>query len=208
MWARPAPRAPLAVFYGRKHADDPPDGSVVAGAGPDARTRGRGAESRAQRGWRFATGRRAWGGALRRMRRQRGRRVEQTKPHHRPRTFLGLLRHPRQSVDGIIRSNTGGIPRDKARNNTFRQTLRGRAHPTRRRTLQTAHPQTPRSSLTTHRTAQSKEPRHRTALRYRTRHRPHRRARHRGSLLPPPASRLDDDPSRGVLPAKQSNRLG
>ena len=37
-------------------------------------------------------------------------------PHHEPRC-PGLLRHPRQSVVGIIRAIRGGIPRNKAGNN-------------------------------------------------------------------------------------------
>ena len=39
-------------------------------------------------------------------------------PPHRERRYPGLLRHPRKSVDGIVRSNHGVIPRDKAENNT------------------------------------------------------------------------------------------
>ena len=52
------------------------------------------------------------------------------------------------------------------------------------------------------------KPRRRPALRRRTRHRKHRTTRHGRALHSPPARRFDDDPSRRVLPAQQSNRLG
>ena len=41
---------------------------------------------------------------------------------HRHRNLPGLFRHPRQSVDGIVRSNTVGVQRNKVTNNTQRRT--------------------------------------------------------------------------------------
>ena len=90
----------------------------------------------------------------------------------------------------------------------FARQFRDRPDRTVRRIVSTAHPQTRRPGLGTYRSAQGEKPTRRPALRHRTRHRPQRRARHRGALLPPPGRSLDDDPSGGVLPAQQSNRLG
>ena len=90
----------------------------------------------------------------------------------------------------------------------FARALRDRADRTVRRIVPTAHPQTRRPGLGTYRSAQGEKPTRRPALRHRTRYRPQRRARHRGALHPTPGRRLDDDPSGGVLPAQQSNRLG
>ena len=90
----------------------------------------------------------------------------------------------------------------------LRQTLRGRAHQALRRAIETSYPETTRQGLAAHWSAQSSKPRRRPALRRRTRHRQHRTTRHRRALHSPPARRFDDDPSRRVLPAQQSNRLG
>ena len=80
-----------------------------------------------------------------------------------------------------LRRRPGGTPvlllRGARRERTWhrraiRQTLRGRAHQTLRRTLQTAYPETTRQGLAAYRSAQSSKPRRRPALRRRTRHRP------------------------------------
>ena len=123
----------------------------------------------------------------------------------------------RAPAQGRVRRRPRGAPflllRGTRRQGTrhrraLRPALRDCADRAVRRIVPTAHPQTRRPGLGTYRSAQGEKPTRRPALRHRTRHRPQRRARHRGSLLPPPGRRLDDDPSGGVLPAQQSNRLG
>ena len=55
--------------------------------------------------------------------------------------------------------------KERAIRRALRQTLRGRAHQTLRRTLQTAYPETCRQGLAAHRSAKRKWPRRRPALR-------------------------------------------
>ena len=116
----------------------------------------------------------------------------------------------------VLSERPGGAPvlllrgarRQGARHRrALRQTLRGRAHQALPRAVQTSYPQTTRQGLAAYRSAQSSKPRRRPALRRRTRHRQDR-TRHGRAFHSPPGRRHDDDPSRRVLPAQQSNRLG